>query len=92
MRSVRRDGARFHQLLVDSAGNEVMSDNYASVNGIILQSRLYLNREGGSTTSAEVVEEHKAILAAFEKADGEAAEAAICEHLKGGRRRLLNRS
>ena len=83
--------AQFHQLLVDSAGNEVISQTYASLNAIIVQSRLYLNREGGSTSSDQVVKEHKAILKAYEAGDGDAAKRAICEHLEGGRRRLLDR-
>lgn len=80
--------AAFHEALVDSVGNRVMSEQYRSVNAIILQSRLYLNRSGG-ISSDEVLREHAAILAAFEKRDGTAAEEALRAHLDGGRRRLL---
>jgi DNA-binding GntR family transcriptional regulator len=88
-RFVAYDGD-FHQLIVDSADNKVFSETYRSLNAIILQSRLYLNREGGSTTSSEVVDEHRAILEAFQNGDGEQAEAAVRMHLEGGRRRLLS--
>lgn len=89
-RFVEHDG-QFHQVLVDSAENEVFSEAYASLNAIILQSRLYLNRDGGAAPSDEVVDEHRLILAAFENGDGEAAEAAVRTHLEGGRRRLLTK-
>ena len=88
-RFVEADG-RFHQLLVDSAENEVMSTTYSSLNAIILQSRLYLNRRGGSAPSDAVVHEHSRIFEAFAAGDGAEAEAAIRDHLEGGRIRLLS--
>jgi DNA-binding GntR family transcriptional regulator len=88
-RFVQADG-RFHQVLVDSAENEVMSNAYASLHALILQSRLYLNRSGGSERAEEVVAEHQRILRAFEAGNGDEAEAAVRAHLEGGRRRLLN--
>jgi DNA-binding GntR family transcriptional regulator len=83
--------AWFHQLLVDSAANEVMSTTYESLHAILIQSRLYRNREGGSTPSSEVMEEHTKILAAFDAGDGDAACEAVRIHLEGGRRRLISR-
>lgn len=82
--------AAFHEALVDSLGNRVISEQYRSVNAIILQSRLYLNRSGG-ISSEEILREHAAILAAFEKRDGDAADEALRAHLNGGRRRLLRK-
>lgn len=89
-RFVEWDG-KFHQILVDSAENEVMSATYATLHALLIQSRLYRNREGGSTPSSEVMTEPQAILAAFEAGDGAAAAAAIRDHLEGGRRRLIDR-
>jgi DNA-binding GntR family transcriptional regulator len=89
-RFVEWDG-KFHQILVDSAENEVMSVTYSSLHALLIQSRLYRTREDGSTASAEVMQEHRTILAAFEAGDGEAAAAAVRGHLEGGRRRLINR-
>ncbi len=89
-RFVEWDG-KFHQVLVDSAENEVMSTTYSSLHALLIQSRLYRTREGGSTPSSEVMSEHTAILAAFEAGDGEAAAAAVRAHLEGGRRRLIDR-
>src|SRR5580704_14501100 len=82
--------ARFHQTIVDSAGNEVISSVYASMHAILLQSRLYLNRQAGSARADEVGEEHARILKAFEAGDADAAEIALRRHLEGGKRRLLN--
>ena len=81
--------ALFHQTIVDSAGNEVISGVYASMHAILLQSRLYLNRQSGSARADEVGEEHAKILEAFEAGDADAAEAALRHHLDGGKRRLL---
>lgn len=81
----------FHELIVESAGNKVMLEQYRALNAISLQSRVYLHRSGG-THSTEVIREHKAILDAFEAGDGEAAKEAIRAHLDGGRRRLLGLS
>lgn len=89
-RFVEWDG-KFHQILVDSAENEVISSTYESLHALLIQSRLYRNREGGSTPSSEVVGEHLKILRAFEAGDGPAAAAAVREHLEGGKRRLINR-
>ncbi|HEX9792313.1 MAG TPA: GntR family transcriptional regulator [Kiloniellales bacterium] len=87
-RFILADG-RFHQALVESAESSVISDLYASLHVIILQSRLYLKREGGSISSDAVVDEHARILHAFEEGDGEAAAEAVRHHLESGRRRLL---
>ena len=81
---------QFHQAIVDSARNEVMSTAYKSLHAIIIQSRLYRNREAGSARAHEVMEEHHRILEAFERGDGEHAANVIRSHLEGGRRRLLS--
>ena len=81
--------SRFHHIIVDSAQNEVMSDVYVSLNALILQSRLYLTRQGGSVSSEEVIDEHRSILQAYRDGNGERAAQMITAHLEGGRRRLL---
>lgn len=81
---------RFHQAIVDSAGNEVMSTAYKALHAIIIQSRLYRNREAGSARAHEVMEEHHRILEAFERGDGDHAANVLRSHLEGGRRRLLS--
>ena len=83
--------AWFHQLLVDSAGNEVMSATYESLHALLIQSRLYRTREGGSAAASEVLDEHTVILRAFDAGDGPAACEAVKAHLEGGRRRLIAR-
>jgi DNA-binding GntR family transcriptional regulator len=80
----------FHQALVDSAENLVISQTYASLNVIITQSRLYLNRGSTGRAASEVVEEHRRILRAFREGDGGAAREGLREHLENGRRRLLS--
>lgn len=80
----------FHQAIVDSAANQVMTEAYRSLNAIILQSRLYKNRSAGSERASEVMAEHRRILEAFEAGDGGLASRLIGDHLAGGRRRLLS--
>jgi len=83
---------RFHQVIVESAGNQVIADTYRTMNAILLQARLYLQRSGGRERAGQVAEEHARILAAFEAGDGAEAARAIREHLEGGKRRLLSGS
>lgn len=80
---------RFHQVLVDSADNQVFSEVYNSLHPIIVQTRVYLNTANDDARVEAVLAEHQAILDAFEKHDGQAAEAAVARHLIGGRLRLL---
>jgi DNA-binding GntR family transcriptional regulator len=86
---VQADG-RFHQALVDSAGNEVYSSLYRSLNAIILQSRLFLKMHSDKNRLNEILLEHDRIMKAFLSGDGEEAKRAVTAHLEGGRRRLLN--
>ena len=79
---------RFYQALVESAESCVISDLYASLHVIILQSRLFLKRDGGGTPSDMAIDEHARILNAIEVGDGEAAAEAVINHLENGRQRL----
>jgi|HigsolmetaAR204D_1030405.scaffolds.fasta_scaffold01666_9 DNA-binding GntR family transcriptional regulator len=88
-RFVQADG-KFHQVLVDSACNQVFSNVYASLHALILQSRLYFNTRSDEQRLQEVLREHERIIEAFEAGDGAAAQAAVRDHLEGGRRRLLS--
>ena len=80
---------RFHQAIVRSGGNEVVTQAYSGMNAILHQARLYLHRSGGEARAAEVAQEHGAILRAFEAGDGDAASGALAAHLEGGKRRLI---
>ncbi len=81
--------ARFHQIIVESGGNQVFIDAYQGMHAILLQARLYLHRFSGESRAIEVADEHARILQAFEDRDGVTAETAIRDHLEGGKRRLL---
>ncbi|MCR6670757.1 GntR family transcriptional regulator [Devosia ginsengisoli] len=81
----------FHQVLVASAGNQVFSSTYANLQAIIVQSRLYLHRNGSTAASADGTREHQDIYDAFVAGDGEAARLATLNHLNAGRQRLLDR-
>ncbi len=56
---------QFHQLIVDSAGNQVTSTAYAGMHVVILQARIYLHRKSNSIGSEDTVREHQAILDAY---------------------------
>jgi len=81
--------AQFHQAIVDSAGNEVMSEVYASKHSHLLMARLFRERRDAGSPAGVVMEEHRQVLAAYEAGDGPAAERALCRHLEQSRRRLL---
>lgn len=82
------EDARFHQALVDSAGNVAMTSVYAGLHILMLQSRLLLSRNVSGSPSEEVLGEHRAILDAYRRGDGEEASVAVRAHLAGGQRRL----
>jgi DNA-binding GntR family transcriptional regulator len=87
--------ARFHLIIVNSARNEVFTEVYskmhtiAGMHAILLQSRLYLDRKHQPTPSDNVLNEHRAIVDAFVKGDGRAAESALRQHLENGRKRVM---
>jgi DNA-binding GntR family transcriptional regulator len=81
--------AQFHQAIVDSADNEVMSEVYASKRAHLLMSRLFRERADAGSPAGVVMEEHRKVLAAYEAGDGRGAERALVEHLERSRRRLL---
>ncbi|MEI7446250.1 MAG: GntR family transcriptional regulator [Burkholderiales bacterium] len=85
-----QEDARFHGAIVASAGNPATLQVYGNLHAVLLQSRLYVSRKTADGERAgQVMAEHSAILEAFRRGDGEAAERAIRDHLEGGRRRLL---
>ena len=81
--------AQFHQAIVDSAGNEVLSEVYASKHTHLLMSRLFHERPDAGSPAGVVMDEHRAVLDAYEAGDGRAAERALVSHLEQSRRRLL---
>lgn len=78
----------FHQALVDSAGNPVVSAAYRELHLILAVARLSVVPESNNIGSDEAVREHRALIAAFEAGDGAAAEAAIIGHLGAARQRM----
>lgn len=78
----------FHQALVDSAGNPVMSAAYRELHLILAVARLSVVPESNNLGSDEAVQEHRAIIAAFEARDPAAAEAAVWRHLEQAQDRM----
>ncbi len=88
-RKLTQADAQFHQAIVDSAGNEVLSEVYASKRAHLLMSRLFINRADAGRPAGVVTDEHRAILEAYLSGDGPGAERAVLRHLKSSGRRLL---
>lgn len=78
----------FHQALVDSAGNAVISTQYRELHVLLSIARLSVVPESGNFGSDEAVEEHGVVIAAFEARDGAAAEAAVRAHIGQARQRM----
>lgn len=78
----------FHQALVDSAGNPVVSAAYRELHLILTVARMSIVPESNNIGSDEAVREHRAIIAAFEVGDSVGAEAAVHGHLAAARTRI----
>lgn len=74
----------FHEYLVDLAENEMLSETYRSLNLHELVERILFS--GPTRAAGNSSDEHKAIVAAYEAADLEAARAAIAKNIETGRR------
>ena len=75
----------FHRLIVEAAGNRVVTKIYRELNPHLHHARLYLQHPQDVDL---VVAEHRAILDAMARGDGETAASAMRLHLKRSRARL----
>jgi DNA-binding GntR family transcriptional regulator len=78
----------FHQAIVDSAANPVISAAYRELDVILSVARLSVVRDSDNVGSDDAVREHRRIIKAFEARDGEAAEAAVRGHIDLARKRI----
>ena len=76
----------FHDLIVESTANPFLRDAYRPIGTRVRMLRVYYS--GGPTDMRAVLNEHRAILAAFRNRDGKAAAAAVARHLASAERRL----
>jgi benzoate/toluate 1,2-dioxygenase reductase subunit len=74
----------FHEYLVDLAGNETLSDAYRSLSLHELMERVLFS--GPTRTAGNSSDEHRAIVAAYEAGDLDAARVAIVANIETGRR------
>ena len=74
----------FHEYLVDLAGNETLSDAYRTLSLHELMERVLFSAP--TRTAGDSSEEHKAIVAAYEAGDLDAARAAIRANIETGLR------
>jgi DNA-binding GntR family transcriptional regulator len=72
----------FHEYMVDLAGNETLSESYRTLSLHELMERVLFS--GPTRTAGDSTEEHRAIVAAYEAADLEAARAAIRSNVETG--------
>ena len=80
-----RQDAVFHDLILQSAGNELIRETLAHQHVHFHIFRLMFH----SRVTEEALEEHEAIIAAFEARDADAAEQAMSTHIERSRDRLL---
>lgn len=81
----------FHEALVDSAGNPVISEAYRALHAVLSVARLSVVPESNSIGSDAAVAEHRKIIAAFEAHDAEAAQVMVWEHIEAARQRMRAR-
>jgi len=80
-----RQDAVFHDLILQSAGNELIRETLAHQHVHFHIFRLMFH----SRVTEEALEEHEAIIAAFEARNADAAEQAMRTHIERSRDRLL---
>jgi DNA-binding GntR family transcriptional regulator len=78
----------FHQQIVDSAGNDVISAAYRDLHLILSVARLSVVPESNAIGSDAAVREHRGILRAFEKRDSNRAEQAVRAHIEAAKTRI----
>jgi DNA-binding GntR family transcriptional regulator len=78
----------FHQQIVDSAGNDVISAAYRDLHLILSVARLSVAPESNTIGSDAAVREHRDIVRAFEKRDADRAEKAVREHIEAAKTRI----
>jgi DNA-binding GntR family transcriptional regulator len=78
----------FHQAIVDSADNQVISASYRELHLLLSVARLSVVPESNNFGSDEAVMEHRKIVSAFEERNPEAAEEAVRSHIAAARARM----
>lgn len=76
----------FHETIALAAGNDLLGDMLARLRAHLHLYRLQLQER--NRMGAETVREHERILAAIRARDGEAASAAMAEHIEHSRQRV----
>lgn len=71
----------FHQLIIDSAANQLISEAYRELHTVLLVARMTILPHSDNVSPVDVMDEHLAIVAAFRANDPDAAEAAVRQHL-----------
>ncbi|MFJ3055374.1 GntR family transcriptional regulator [Herbaspirillum sp. NPDC087042] len=79
---------RFHQAIVDSAGNDSISHAYRNLHLILAVSRLSVVSGSNQVGSDAAMQEHQEIVTAFAEGDGARAAAAVRGHLQGAAQRM----
>ncbi len=82
-----RFNQQFHRSIVDSARNRVLSEQY---NSLSYHTQIGLVYGLGLHDIPQVISEHYPIIAAYREGDGEAAAAALIDHIHNGRDRTLS--
>lgn len=78
----------FHQALVDSAANPVISSAYRELHLILWVARLSVVPDSDNIGSDDAVREHRKIIEAFEAHDADGAEAAVRGHIGAAQGRM----
>lgn len=77
---------RFHNLIVDSAGNRPLSEQYKMLS---YHAQIALIYALGLNDIPQVLDEHVPIIDAYRACDGPAAESAMRQHIEQGRNRAV---
>ena len=89
MKAMSTHDARFHELILELAGNEFVRQSFQRSHCHLHIFRLQYGKSATTIAASAAVHEHKVIAAAIRKADAAAAEESMRQHLALSRDRIV---
>jgi DNA-binding GntR family transcriptional regulator len=89
LKAMSNHDARFHDLILELAGNEFVRQSFQRSHCHLHLFRLQYGKSSTTLAATAAVQEHKSIAAAIRKQDATAAEESMREHLASSRDRIV---
>jgi DNA-binding GntR family transcriptional regulator len=89
LKAMSNHDMRFHELILELAGNEFVRQSFARSHCHLHLFRLQYGKSATTMAASAAVQEHKTIAAAIRKQDGSGAQDAMRQHLESSRDRIV---